>query len=151
MGLQSYKKSIKMVNMQLYANIQHQVADYTIEQQYRQNNQLNLDIIDDKIRTEIESSCKSCSFGELKLAIAPSGNIYPCERLIGNDTGELSMGNVYSGFDSSQKNSINTTHGTVCFFQKLFIEVADKVGSTLYEERNQMFMEKFYGKVKKYS
>jgi len=166
---------------QLYTNIYHQVADYTIEQ-YRQNNQLNLDIIDDKIKTEIESSCKSCSFGELKLAIAPSGNIYPCERLIGNDTGELSMGNVYSGFDSSQRaklikergntneecktcplkerctnscgctnytltNSINTTHGTICFFQKLFIEVADKVGSTLYEERNQMFMEKFYGVV----
>ena len=164
---------------QAYTNIYHQVVDYTIEQ-YRQNNQLNLDIIDDKIRTEIESSCTSCSFGELKLAIAPSGNIYPCERIIGNDTGELSMGNIYSGFESSKRaklieergnsneecktcplkerctnscgctnytltNSINTTHGTVCFFQKLFIEVADKVGSTLYSEKNEMFMRKFYG------
>ena len=166
---------------QKYSDIYHQVGNYAIEQ-YRKGKKLNIDIIDDKIETEIESSCKSCSFGEFKLAIAPSGTIYPCERIIGNDTGELSMGNVFSGFDYSKRseliaqrgnrneeckscplkerctnscgctnytltNSINTTHGTVCFFQKLFIEVADKVASTLYKEENEMFMQKFYGSI----
>ena len=162
-----------------YTELYHQVANYTIEQ-YRQGNKLNLDIIDDKIKTEIESSCKSCSFGELKLAIAPSGNIYPCERLIGDDLGELSIGNVHSGFDHQRRNEliaqrgnsneecktcpvrdrctnscgctnytltsrIDTTNGVVCFFQKLFIDVADSVASTLYAEKNELFFRKFYG------
>ena len=161
-----------------YRDIYHQVGAYALEQ-YRQGKQLNIDIIDDKIRTATESNCQGCGFGELKLAVAPSGRLYPCERLIGNDTGALSMGNVHTGFDHSQRskmieergnsneecqtcpikerctnscgctnytltNSINTTNGTVCFFQKLFIEVADKVASTLYEEKNEMFMGKFY-------
>jgi uncharacterized protein len=162
-----------------YTKAYQQVGTYVIEQ-YRANNPINLDIIDDKIRTRTEDGCSVCSFGELKIAVAPSGNIYPCERLIGNDTGALSMGNVHSGFDNSKRaeliasrgnsneecktcplkerctnscsctnytltNSIDTTHGTVCFFQKLFIAVADDVASTLYEEKNEMFMKKFYG------
>jgi len=164
---------------QTYRQLYHQVGHYAIEQ-YRRNKKLNIDIIDDKIKTEIENSCSSCSFGELKMAVAPSGNIYPCERLIGNDTGELSMGNVHKGFDKNRRakliaqrgnsneecqtcpvkercsnscgctnytltGDISRTNGTICFFQKLFIEVADKVASTLYAEKNRMFMEKFYG------
>jgi len=161
-----------------YRDLYHQVGAYALEQ-YQQGNPLHIDIIDDKIRTVTESNCQRCSFGEFKLAVAPSGRLYPCERLIGNDTGALSMGDVYQGFDHTQRakmieergnsnkecqtcpikerctnscgctnytltNSINTTNGTVCFFQKLFIEVADKVASTLYEEKNEMFMGKFY-------
>jgi len=155
------------------------LGDYVIEQ-YRNNNKIAIDIIDGKIRSAIEAKCSSCSFGELKIAVAPSGNIYPCERLIGEDSGELSIGDVYSGFDHSRRdelisqrgnsneecktcplkdrctnscgctnytltNSINTTNGVVCFFQKLFIEVADRVGATLYEEKNIGFLERFYG------
>jgi len=162
-----------------YSKVYHLLGDYVIEQ-YRNNKKIAIDIIDGKIRSAIEAKCSSCSFGELKIAVAPSGNIYPCERLIGEDSGELSIGNVYSGFDHSRRNelisqrgnsneecktcplkdrctnscgctnytltnSINTTNGVVCFFQKLFIEVADRVGATLYEEKNIGFLERFYG------
>ena len=167
-------------NTEEYTKLYHSVGKYVIEQ-YQKGNEIHLDIIDDKIKTAIESSCSSCSFGELKIAVAPSGNIYPCERLIGEDTEALSIGNVYSGFDHSKRNklisqrgnsdeecktcplkercsnscgctnytlteSINSTNGVVCFFQKLFIEVADNVASTLYAEKNELFLQKFYGR-----
>ena len=160
-----------------YTEVYHALGNYVIEQ-YRQNREITIDIIDEKILTQLEG-CASCSFGERKIAIAPSGNIYPCERLIGEDSGELSIGNVYSGFNLSKQNeliaqrensneecktcelkerctnscgctnytltnSISTTNGVVCFFQKLFIEVADEVASTLYQEKNEMFLRKFY-------
>jgi len=161
-----------------YREIYHELGNYMIER-YRQGEAIIIDIIDSKIRAKVESSCSGCNFGEMKIAIAPSGTIYPCERLIGNDTGELSMGNVYDGFDHEKRNrliaqrgnsneecktcpvrdrctnscsctnytltsQIDITNGVVCFFQKLFIEVADKVASTLYEEKNELFMQKFY-------
>jgi len=163
-----------------YTQLYHDVGDYVIEQ-YRKSREINLDIIDDKIKTAIESNCATCSFGEQKIAVAPSGNIYPCERLIGEDTEALSIGNVYSGFDHAKRNrlieqrgnsneecrtcpikercsnscgctnytlteSIDKTNGVVCFFQKLFIEVADNVASTLYAEKNKLFLQKFYGR-----
>jgi len=162
-----------------YRQIYHALGDYLI-QEYRQGNPLNIDIIDDKIKTQIVGGCAVCSFGEQKIAIAPSGNIYPCERLIGEDTGELSIGSVYEGFDTAKRHQlitqrgnineecqtcpikhrcmnscgctnytltghINTTSGVICFFQTLFVEVADRVASTLYQERNAHFIQKFYG------
>lgn len=161
-----------------YRKIYHDLGDYMVER-YRQNEEITIDIIDSKIRAKVENSCSSCNFGEMKIAVAPSGNIYPCERLIGNDTGELNIGNVYHGFDHAKRNEliaqrgnsneeckacpikerctnscsctnytltekIDITNGVVCFFQKLFIEVADRVASTLYEEKNELFLKKFY-------
>ena len=164
--------------MEAYRDIYHRLGFYVIEQ-YRQGRVIDIDIFDDKIKAQISKGCAVCSFGERKIAVAVSGNLYPCERLIGDDEGDLSIGNVYEGFDQSRRNGliaqrgnhndecrdcplrdrcmnscgctnytltgqINMTHGVVCFFQKLFIEVADEVASTLYEERNELFLERFY-------
>lgn len=36
--------------------------------------------------TQLESSCSArCGFGVTQIAVAPSGSLYPCERLIGSD------------------------------------------------------------------
>jgi uncharacterized protein len=35
--------------------------------------------------------CARCSFGDGEIAVAPSGNLYPCERLIGEDRDEQPM------------------------------------------------------------
>jgi len=164
---------------QPYSAYFHTLGEYVIEQ-YRNHTPVHIDFIESKIASGINTQCDACSFGELKLAIAPSGNLYPCEKLIGEDTGELSIGNVFDGFDHTKRNAliaqrgnideecqscplkercmnncgctnytltgnINTTGGVVCFFQKLFIEVADKVAATLYREKNRLFLEKFYG------
>ena len=41
-----------------------------------------------------------CRMGKGELAFAPSGNIYPCERLIGNDDGSTHcIGHVDTGID----------------------------------------------------
>lgn len=161
-----------------YREIFNKLGVYVIEQ-YRQNRDISVNILDEKIRSAIENSCAACGFGEQKIGVAPSGTLYPCERLIGDDTGELAMGDVFNGFDALKRanliaqrgnintecqtcslksrcintcgctnynltGSINTTNGVVCFFQKLFIEVADRVASTLYQEKNRLFLEKFY-------
>ncbi len=166
-------------SIEAYRAIYHALGDYVIEQ-YRQGKEITIDIIDGKIKAQIAGGCASCSFGELKIAVAPSGNIYPCERLIGEDEGDLAIGNVHSGFDHSKRasliaqrgnsnkecqdcplkerctnscgctnytltGSINSVNGVICFFQKLFIEVADRVASTLYQEKNEIFLGKFYG------
>ncbi len=161
-----------------YTQIYHAIGAYVVEQ-YRVGREIRIDFIEDKIKAQISEGCAACSFGERKLGIAPSGNIYPCERLIGEDDGTLCIGNVYEGFDTEARaqviqtrgntdeecqacpvqsrcvnhcgctnhyltGSINTTGGTLCFFQKLMIAVADEVGNRLYAEQNRLFLERFY-------
>ena len=44
--------------------------------------------------------CDCCDFGAKEIAVAPSGRIYPCQRMVGEDRGELGlMGDVFSGLD----------------------------------------------------
>jgi len=161
-----------------YTEVYHAIGEYVLEQ-YRAGREIRIDFIEDKIKAQISEGCSVCGFGELKLGIAPSGNIYPCERLIGEDDGTLCIGNVYEGFDVEARShliqtrgntdeecrscpvqhrcvnhcgctnhyltgSISGTGGTLCFFQKLMIAVADEVDNTLYAEKNKLFLEHFY-------
>ena len=47
---------------------------------------------DEKAATLLRSSATTCTarcqFGQGQVAVAPSGNLYPCERLVGEDTSE---------------------------------------------------------------
>jgi len=150
---------------------------------FREDKFIKISFIEDKIKTAIKggyNACETCSFGENEIIVAPSGNLYPCERLIGDDN-DLNMiiGNVYSGYDIKKKlnllnlrgntneeckncelkprcmnfcgctnytvtKSINTTFGTLCFNQKMSIEIADDVSNILFKERNPLFMKEFY-------
>ena len=165
-------------NTNSYIEIFNKLGDYIIKQ-YQDNREITIDILENKIKSAIENSCSVCGFAEQKIGVASSGTLYPCERLIGDDTKELSIGDVFNGFDFSKRakliaqrgntnpecqtcpvknrctnncgctnytltKSINRTDGVVCFFQKLFIEVADRVASTLYQEKNRVFIDKFY-------
>ncbi len=146
---------------------------------YRTNNDIFVNIIDETIKAHIQNSCFGCSFGEYKIGIAPSGTLYPCERLIGEDTGKLAIGDVFNGFDSQalaqtiatrgNKNEeckeckfeprcanscgctnyyltgdIAKTDGVLCYFQKLIINTADEIAGELYNDKNKLFMKKFY-------
>ena len=48
-----------------------------------------------------------CGMGETEWGFAPSGNIYPCERFIGNDN-DLSfcLGNIHTGLDLNRRCSL---------------------------------------------
>ncbi len=48
-----------------------------------------------------------CGMGEKEWGFAPSGNIYPCERFIGEDSGgEFCLGNVHTGLNVSRQCSV---------------------------------------------
>jgi uncharacterized protein len=50
---------------------------------------------------------RRCGFGRKELAVAPSGNIYPCDRVVGEDTREeLRLGHVESGLDQARAQAL---------------------------------------------
>ncbi len=158
------------------------VADLYIEH-YRRATPIRINIIDGKIRTRIKEGytlCDRCGFGDNEIAIAPSGHIYPCERIVGDDTNvELRIGSVFTGFDAVKQarvvacrgntvkecddcpardrcmnwcscinyattGAIDRVDGLVCYHERMIITVADRVGATLFAERNPAFLARFY-------
>ncbi len=52
--------------------------------------------------------CDRCSFGVGEVAVAPSGNLYPCERLVGEDNDPaMHIGHIDSGIDRARVAAIN--------------------------------------------
>jgi uncharacterized protein len=86
------------------------IGEYVIRS-YGKGVPISVSFIDRKIEATLDEHCRICSFGEMEIAVAPSGNIYPCERLIGDDTGEVSLGNVHSGFDIPKRQEILRARG----------------------------------------
>ncbi len=74
--------------------------------QYRCGTRFALDIIDHKIITHLKggyAGCDRCRFGEGELCLTPKGNLYPCERVVGeDDTAELVIGHIDTGVDRSK-------------------------------------------------
>jgi uncharacterized protein len=57
---------------------------------------------------------RRCGFGRKELAVAPSGNIYPCDRVVGEDTREeLRLGHVASGLDEARVQALQERRATV--------------------------------------
>ncbi|MFX1566365.1 MAG: radical SAM protein [Promethearchaeota archaeon] len=77
------------------------IADLYIEK-YQQSQEIAVNLIDSKIILFLKGgyfALDRCMMGETEWGFAPSGNIYPCERLIGEDDGQLCLGNVHSGLN----------------------------------------------------
>jgi uncharacterized protein len=70
---------------------------------YRRGQAVRLSPFDDKISIRYCGGYQEqdrCDFGREKVALAPSGNLYPCDRLVGDDRGgELSIGHISTGID----------------------------------------------------
>jgi len=90
------------------------LGDFFLEM-YRSDRFIKMSFIDDKIATGIKGAydpCKTCTFGENEVIVAPSGNLYPCERLIGDDNDEnMIIGNVYTGYDFKKKFNLLNLRG----------------------------------------
>ena len=84
---------------------------------YRERRALAINFIDGKIITRLKDgfeACDHCNFGEREIAVAPSGNIYPCERLVSDDTNdEMCIGNVADGFHDGKRGQILKKRGNV--------------------------------------
>ncbi len=78
------------------------VADIYIRE-YKENRALSINMIDSKVILFFKGGYGKedrCSMGEREFGFAPSGNVYPCERLIGDDSNEeLRMGNIHTGIN----------------------------------------------------
>lgn len=79
--------------------IYKQIGDKYIEF-YLENDPHYISLIDGKITSLLRGGYdtkEKCQMGRKELAFTPSGRIYPCERLVGDDTGEHSIGHVDEG------------------------------------------------------
>jgi uncharacterized protein len=79
------------------------VADLYVER-LRAGQDLSINFIDGKVATRLLGGfpcADRCSFGEREVSVAPGGRLYPCERLVGEDTGEHAIGHVDGGFDEA--------------------------------------------------
>ena len=72
-----------------------------------------LQLLDDKIITHLQGgyTCADrCDFGCEEAAVAPSGRLYPCERLVGeDDRDDLVIGHVDTGIDASRRDALIAT------------------------------------------
>jgi uncharacterized protein len=79
-------------------------AGRRFEEEFKKGRIFHINFITAKIATRLKGGydiCDCCDFGKKEIAVAPSGNIYPCQRMVGEDTDELGlMGNVFKGLDA---------------------------------------------------
>jgi uncharacterized protein len=72
----------------------------------RQGRDVCLDPIDGKIASHVEREHRSverCGFGLNEFAVAPSGRIYPCDRLVGEDRDDaVCLGDLERGLDDQR-------------------------------------------------
>lgn len=100
----------------VFAKIGQLYLDYYLNGQPK-----HISLIDSKIAAIFNrgyQTLEKCRMGNGELAFGPSGNIYPCERLIGSDEGNIHcLGNINSSFDLQQKcRRISTSAiNTECF------------------------------------
>jgi len=82
---------------------------------YRSGQETAVNMLDSKLMLFLKDGYGTedkCGMGETEWGFAPSGNIYPCERFIGEDD-DLSMciGNIHTGFDTSRRCAVLAKKG----------------------------------------
>lgn len=82
---------------------------------YERGNEIAISGIDSKIILFFKGGYgieDLCCMGEGELAFAPSGNVYPCERFIGeDDNSPMCFGNIDSGIDIARRCSLLKRRG----------------------------------------
>jgi len=84
---------------------------------YQKGQEIYVNLLDNKMLLFLKGGYDKsdvCSMGDGELAFAPSGNIYPCERFIGeDDNASLCLGNIYTGLDMAHRCSLRTQRGNI--------------------------------------
>lgn len=82
-----------------------QIANHYI-QRYQHGQEIAVNLIDSKIILLLKGGYEDvdkCGMGETEWGFAPGGNIYPCERFIGEDNNSpLCLGNIDTGLDQTR-------------------------------------------------
>lgn len=84
----------------------------------REGDDLYLSVIDSKIASRAKAGCElgpCCCGEEGEIAVAPSGNLYPCLRFVKTDTDEaLRIGSLATGLDRVKRARIMARSGREC-------------------------------------
>ncbi len=76
----------------------------------RAGQDVRLDPLNGKVVTHLAQGYKEknlCQFGQKELAISPSGKIYPCDRLVGEDNNpEVCIGDLDHGLDEGRRDEM---------------------------------------------
>lgn len=86
-------------HIDLLPEVYGRIADLYVDC-YRRGDPHFISPIDAKISVVLRggySPCEQCRMGTGEFAFAPNGDIYPCERLVGNGDREHCIGNLQSG------------------------------------------------------
>jgi uncharacterized protein len=98
----------------LFSNIYKQIGDYYI-QCYQDGKEIAINLIDSKIILFLKGGYTKedlCSMGEREWGFSPSGNIYPCERFVGEDgNSSMGLGNINIGIDDRRQKLIIKQRG----------------------------------------
>ncbi len=82
---------------------------------YQHDRELAVNLIDSKIILFLKGGYAAedmCGMGETEWGFAPSGDIYPCERFIGEDDDPtLCLGNVHTGVDPRRRCAVLARRG----------------------------------------
>jgi uncharacterized protein len=96
------------------ADIYLRIADSYIDS-YQHGRELGVNLLDSKIILFLKGGYAPedmCGMGETEWGFAPSGNIYPCERFIGEDDDPtLCLGNVHTGVDPRRRCAVLARRG----------------------------------------
>jgi uncharacterized protein len=91
-----------------------EAAEHYIEC-YRRGIELAVNLFDTKALLFIKGgygASDRCSMGDSEWAVAPSGNVYPCERFIGEDDNPtFCIGNIHTGLDPARRCSLRAARG----------------------------------------
>ena len=98
----------------IFSETYKKIGDLYIKN-YQDGNEVTINIIDNKVILLLKggfSEIDVCGMGETELGISPAGNLYPCERLIGEDNSpKFFIGNVYDGFDTPRLEKVIANRG----------------------------------------
>ena len=91
-----------------------QVAEHYIGY-YKQGQEIAINLLDSKMLLFIKGGydvADKCAMGDGEWGIAPSGNIYPCERFIGEDENSLfCLGNIHTGINLERRCALRLKRG----------------------------------------
>ncbi len=84
----------------------NRVGDFYLSR-FRDDNPVRINVFDGKIRARVQGgyrACDRCGMGETEAAVAVSGRLYPCARLVGDDDrDDICLGDVRTGFDAARR------------------------------------------------
>ncbi len=101
-------------DVEKFENLYKEVAEIYIEA-FRNGQEVAVNFLDSKMVLFLKNGYEPrdiCGMGKSEMAVAPSGNIYPCERFISEDKNKaFCIGHVEQGFDAGRRCKILKDRG----------------------------------------